>query len=276
VNFLDNAPRSCRASRDRLTWNATPREWARAGSDLYFRIYEWCDGITLALQVMSEVMDREAVESFLRGYAALLAAHRHPGADLRVSEAAGLAGFPPAPDRPLLRTGPDAVDAEQSALALCGHPAVRSARLEQGPRGLVAQVLASQPVTPSDLRGHALGAVADHAAARCPDWFEITGPGSLAASGDGRPVPPWPPRTAGEQALARAVACVNDLPMADGTAIDLSGSYAQAGGRALRLPAVLAALDGQGWDGAQLRDLAGLRPLGTIASRLRQRPGPAA
>jgi hypothetical protein len=72
------------------------------------------------------------------------------------------------------------------------------------------------------------------------------------------------------------VAGVNDLPAADGTAIDLSGSYTQAGGRALRLPAVLAALDSRGWDGAQLRDLAGLRPLGTIAGRLRPRPGPAA
>jgi hypothetical protein len=269
VNFLDNAPRSCRASRDRLTWNATPREWAGAGSDLYFRIYEWCDGITLALQAMDEVMDRDAVERFLRGYAGLLAAHRDPGADLRVSQAAGLAGFPPAPGRPLLRAGPDAVDPEQVALALGTHPAVRSARLEHGSRGLVAHVRADRAVTPAELRLHALGAVPDYPAARCPDWFEITGPGPLDGAGDGRPTPPWPPRTAAERALARAVAEVNGL-----AAVDLAASYGQAGGRALRLPAVLAALAGQGWAGTDLRDLAGPRPLGTIAGRLA--PGPAA
>jgi hypothetical protein len=65
------------------------------------------------------------------------------------------------------------------------------------------------------------------------------------------------------------VAEVNGL-----AAVDLAASYGQAGGRALRLPAVLAALAGQGWAGTDLRDLAGPRPLGTIAGRLA--PGPAA
>jgi hypothetical protein len=268
VNFLDNSRWSCRASRDRLTWNAAPAQWAKAGSDLYLRIYEWRDGITLALQVMDEVMDRDAVEQFLRGYARLLTVHRDPAADLRISQAAGLLGFAPPASGPMLRVGPDVVDPEQTGLMLNCHPAVRSSRLECTGQGLVAHVVTNRPVTPAVLRRTALGAVADHPAARCPDWFEITAPGEPPAAGDGRPVPPWPPRTAAEQALARAVATVNGLPP-----VDLAGSYCLAGGRVLRLPQVLAVLAGQGWDGAELRELASLRPLGTIASRLRRQPG---
>ena len=93
VNFLDNAPRSCAAKRDRLAWHADPVDWAKAGSDLYFRIYEWADGITLALQVLDEVMDRAAVEAFLRGYAQVIQLHEGGEVDLRASEVARLAGF---------------------------------------------------------------------------------------------------------------------------------------------------------------------------------------
>ena len=93
VNFLDNAPKSCRTKRERLAWHAAPTDWAKAGSDLYFRIYEWADGITLALQVLAEVMDRGAAEQFLRGYTRLVQAHHDPSVDLSVSEAAGLMEF---------------------------------------------------------------------------------------------------------------------------------------------------------------------------------------
>jgi len=268
LNFLDNSRWSCRASRDRLTWNPAPTQWAKAGSDLYLRIYEWRDGITLALQVMDEVMDRGAVERFLRGYARLLAAvAAGPAADLRVSQAASLPGFlPPAPG-PMLRIGLDAVDPRQTELALRSHPAVRSARLGCTGPGLVAHVVAGQPVTPAELRQAALGAVADYPAARCPDWFEVNCPGGPPAAGDGRPVPPWPLRTAAERALGEAVATVNQL-----SSVDLADSYCLAGGRVLRLPQVLAVLACQGWEGAELRELASLRPLWTIAGRLRRQP----
>lgn len=99
LNFLDNAPRSCRTRRDRYAVNAAPADWALAGSDSYLRVYEWADGITLALQALDAVMDAEAVEHFLRGYARLVEAHRDPGTDLRVSEAAALIGFTPPPPR---------------------------------------------------------------------------------------------------------------------------------------------------------------------------------
>ncbi|EWM18217.1 condensation domain-containing protein, partial [Kutzneria sp. 744] len=72
LNFLNYAPRSCRARRDRFVWNAEPVSWAKSGADTYFRVYEWCDGTTLALQAMADVMGRDDVERFLRGYAELL------------------------------------------------------------------------------------------------------------------------------------------------------------------------------------------------------------
>lgn len=113
LNFLDNAPRSCRAKRDRYAVNAGPADWAHAGSDSYLRVYEWADGITLALQALDAVMDAAAVERFLRGYARLVEAHRDPGTDLRVSEAAALIGFTPPPPR----TNPDAVDLTDAGTA---------------------------------------------------------------------------------------------------------------------------------------------------------------
>jgi hypothetical protein len=107
LNFLDNAPRSCHTKRDRYAVNAAPTDWARAGSDSYLRVYEWADGITLALQALDAVMDADAVEHFLRGYARLVEAHRDPGTDLRVSEAAALIGFTPAKPRTTAPTEPE-------------------------------------------------------------------------------------------------------------------------------------------------------------------------
>jgi len=195
LNFLDNAPRSCRTWRDRFVWNAAPAEWAAAGSDIYFRIYEWSDGITLALQALHEVMDRDAVELFLRGYARLLEAHRDAAADLRVSQAAELLGFPapsePSPDR-----------------AAGGRPAPQAS--------------------------------ADRVPAEA----------ALA-----------------ERALADAVAAANGLDD-----VDMSLTYVLAGGRALRLPHVLAVLRDQRWDGVDLRDLLGIRPLRAVAAMMRRTP----
>ena len=45
------------------------------------------------MQATAEIMDRDVVEQFLRGYARLLEAHRESGADLAVSQAAELIGF---------------------------------------------------------------------------------------------------------------------------------------------------------------------------------------
>ncbi len=266
LNFLNYAPRSCRTKRDRFVWNAEPADWAQSGVDSYFRIYEWCDGITLALQAMTEVMDRDAVEAFLRGYARLVEAHRQPGPDLRLSEAAELMGFTPPRPRPMLRVGTDAVDLDRTVAALRTHEAVVSLRLAHTERGLVAEVVADRPITPAQLRTHLLGAMHEQPAVRCPDWFQITDAQQRfpLVQGEGSPSAPLPVRAGAEQVLTSVVAEVNGLCQ-----VDPADSYCTAGGRALRLPRVLTALRAQGWDGVSIHELTSARPLRTLADRMR-------
>lgn len=265
LNFLDNAPRSCRTRRDRLAWNAAPTEWAQVGSDTYFRIYEWSDGITLALQAMAEVMDRETVEQFLRGYARLVEAHRDPSVDLRVSQAVELMDFAALAARPMLLVGPDVVDPERTEAAMRDFAGVVSGRLTSTERGLVADIVADRPIDLAQLRTHVLGAMHDQPAARCPDWFQVTDIDrrTPVVAGAGMPVPPAPARTTAERSLTSVVAAVNGL-----THVDPADSYAVAGGRALRLPQVMAALRELGWDGVSMRHLVSARPLRTLADRM--------
>jgi hypothetical protein len=65
------------------------------------------------------------------------------------------------------------------------------------------------------------------------------------------------------QAIAEVVRQVNGL--AD---VDLSDSYTLAGGRALRIPRVLALLSAHGWTGASVHHLTGPEPLRALAGRL--------
>lgn len=99
VNVLSYAPRSCGTARTRFAWNREPSAWARSGSDAYFRVYDWADGVTVALRAAGAVMAPDVVERFLRGYEELLVAHADPATDLRAGEIARLLGFP-APRRP--------------------------------------------------------------------------------------------------------------------------------------------------------------------------------
>ncbi|WP_328808789.1 condensation domain-containing protein [Nonomuraea montanisoli] len=79
------------------------------------------------------------------------------------------------------------------------------------------------------------------------------------------PLPAWDGGVGEEAArtLSAAVRLVNGLPR-----LDLSDSYTIAGGRALRIPRVLAELRERGWEGLTLRQLAGPVPLGVLAGRL--------
>jgi Condensation domain len=261
VNFLNYAPRSCGTRRERFTWKPDPADWARAGSDVYFRIYEWSDGVTLALQARAEVMDRDAVERFLRGYARVLEAHRDPGPGLTVSQAVDLIGFPPVPARTL--------DPEPTAAALCAHDAVCSARLETSAAGLVARVETTRPVTPAELRTHLLGAMYDVAGAQCPDWFRISDPQGRrpVVEGDGSPAGCPPPATEAEKVLLAVTAEANGLGQ-----VDPADSYVAAGGRVLRLPRVLSDLRELGWDGVSVNQLSSARPLRTLAERMTRSP----
>ncbi|MCP3760520.1 condensation domain-containing protein [Streptomyces sp. TBY4] len=276
LNFLSYAPRSCGTRRERFVWTTDQAAWARSGSDTYFRVYEWQDGITLALRSMDEVMDSAAVERFLRGYAELLRHHQDPAADLRVGEAARLLDFPAPPARRTMRTGPDRVDQDAVETLLAAHDRVRSARLRLEDGVLIADIEASGPVTPAALRAHVLGALDDTPAVRCPARFRITSPGGQTSVGGGLAAGDTlaeaeadPGTTAvqvpgeAERALVAAVARANGLGHADA-----AQCYTTAGGRALRAPRVVEALHAEGWRGLTAGQLAGTRPLRALAERM--------
>jgi hypothetical protein len=86
------------------------------------------------------------------------------------------------------------------------------------------------------------------------------------------PACPQPAKpTGGGQALAAAIAEVNGL-----ATVEPARNYVTAGGRVLRIPAVLDRLAAQGWTGLAVYDLAGGRPLAELAGRLVHRAEQAA
>lgn len=110
LNFLSYAPRSCGTRRERFTRNPPPNAWAQTGSDSYFRVYEWQDGVSISLQGSEAVLPAPALEAFLRSYARLIEVHRDATVDLRATEVAELAGFDLPETREQLWIGPDRVD----------------------------------------------------------------------------------------------------------------------------------------------------------------------
>ncbi|MEU8265847.1 condensation domain-containing protein [Sphaerisporangium sp. NPDC049002] len=275
LNFIKQQSRDSKARRTRFTWSPAPTGWAHHGGDTYFRVDEWRDAVVVTLNAVSTVMDADSMERFLRGYEAVIQAHDDPSADLRISDVARLAGFtppPPAGGR-MAGAGDDLVDLDLVEAVLALHPAVRAARVStDGTGGLVAHVVAGEPVTPARLRTHFLGHVYDHHPVRCPDRFQIvhqTPEGvRTEAEGDGRSAEPTSPMGEAEQTLAAVVGQVNGLGDAD-----LSASYTDAGGRALRIPRVLAVLADHGWQGIRVHELASARPLRALAGRLTPVPG---
>ncbi|HEX6498614.1 MAG TPA: condensation domain-containing protein [Micromonosporaceae bacterium] len=268
VNFLNYAPRSCGTRRLRFAWNAAPTAWAQGHSDTYFRVYEWQDGVTVALQAMDTVMRADDVERFLRGYEDLVSAHADAALDVRVSEVAARIGFgAPGADR-LVRVGHDLVDPQAVEAVLAAHPAVRVVEVGEPERGLVADVVADRPVSPGELRTHVLGAMYDHPSVRCPARFRVRY-GDASTEGDGVPHAVVEgdagsvATTDAEQALVAVVGKVNGLDD-----VDPSDSYPVAGGRALRAPRVVAELRAQGWGGLSVYQLNSARPLRTLAAGL--------
>ncbi|WP_353942653.1 condensation domain-containing protein [Streptomyces sp. HUAS MG91] len=97
LNFLNYAPRSCGTTRTRLVRNPDPEAWAQSGSDVYFRIHEWADGVTVALRAAGSVLPAEDIERFLRGYEELIVAHTDEAVDRPLSEITRVLDFPTAP-----------------------------------------------------------------------------------------------------------------------------------------------------------------------------------
>lgn len=189
INFLSHPDRPCGTRRDRFTSNAPPVAWAASGSDAYLQIREWRDGVTVALYASDAVLDSDAVERFLRGYADLITAHLDDAVDLPWHEAVARMGF------------------------------------------------------------------------TAPEGGGISAGVAVPASGSG-----GPPATAAEKALAAAIEEVNRV-----AGVDLADSYVTAGGRVLRIPRVLAAVETQGWTGLDPKALMGGQPLGALARTLTRR-----
>ncbi len=273
VNFLNYAPRTCGASRERYARNAVPAAWAESGTDTYFRVYEWQDGVTASLSALSEVMDAESVERFLRGYARLVEAHSDPAVDLTAGEAADLFEFERPPARRTVRVGPDVVDPEETAAVLRAHPAVREARVSDQGGKLVADVITHSPAIPGELRLHMNDLGHTRPGARCPDWFRVARASASAddppREGDGHDGPARAAATPAERALAEAVARAHAAAGGPGIeSIDLARSYAAVGGRVLCLPRVVHTLRELGWSGVGMNELTSIRPLFSLAADL--------
>ena len=286
LNFINQAQLRCRARNTRFAWNPRPTAWARSGTGVYFRIYEWQDAVVLTLNAVATAIRADSMEPFLRGYEAVLRAHDEPSVDLRVSEVAAMIAFPTPTPTPTPMPTPTPASApaglvigsggvvhpDRVAAVLESHPSVRAAHGSVAEADLVAHVVADRPVTPAQLRTHFLGQMYDHGPVRCPDRFRIydraAGPGGWDAltpvvEGDGRDRERAPATGAAEQALAAAVQLANGLGE-----ISMSDSYTVAGGRVLRIPQVLARLRDAGWVGVTVYQLASARPLGALADRL--------
>ncbi|MEV7966986.1 condensation domain-containing protein [Sphaerisporangium sp. NPDC088356] len=97
-----------------------------------------------------------------------------------------------------------------------------------------------------------------------PAGDDLAGLGRIEAAGDeAAGDEAATPMGEAERILAAVVRQVNGLDD-----VDLSGSYTAAGGRALRIPGVLAALAGHGWEGISVHQLTSARPLRALAARL--------
>ncbi|MFJ4408903.1 condensation domain-containing protein [Streptomyces sp. NPDC088910] len=254
VNFLNHGTKSCGTRKERLLRTPEPTAWALSETDTYLRVGEWDDGVTVGLNARADVMDAAAVEHFLRGYGRLLEAHRDAAVDLRLDEAAALFDFTAPAPRRLARLGPDAVDLDATERVLLAHPAVRSARVSVEDGRLLAEVTTERPLDERELRLHCLDTGSALPGARRPDLFRVTaGEGARAARTE----------AVAADALAAVVAEVNGL-----AAVDLDASYTVAGGRMLRAPRVLTELRARGWEGADLNQLGGTRPLSGLAHGL--------
>ncbi|MGX7825900.1 condensation domain-containing protein [Actinokineospora sp. 24-640] len=252
LNLIGETWRETRARRTTLVRKPAPTGWAGAGTDTFVRLHEWRDALGITLSVRAELMDTDAVDTFLRTFEQVVVEHER-GADPRVSE---LAARFPAPARALATVAGDPVDLDLVADILRAHPGVDAASVSVVDGELVAD--APGRASADELRAHVMARLDTAGAVRCPTRFRA-GPDRRAAA-----------PTAAELELAAAVATANAL-----SEVDLSTDYTSAGGRVLRVPRVLDALAARGWTGLRPRELASPVPLRALAARLTTGPRPA-
>jgi hypothetical protein len=285
-NYLSHAPATCGARRTTFIRNPTPRHWAERGDDAYFGVYEYRDGVVVALSAQATVMAADDVERLLRGFETLLCRQADSTGDLRLSDVAQIVGGPRDPG-PL--PGWVTVDGTRLSLTsieecLAELPAVDLARVfrteSTAGRAELHAYLATrdETLTASALRRHLLDWMPDVPGVACPHRFQIHAgaPGDvddiaawrslrLIDAGPGTSPPDIDPHNEQEKALHDAVCQANSLDR-----VSLAASYVAGGGRVLNAPLVQERLLRFGWTGAELAELAGARPLLGVAARLRR------
>ncbi|MFD8339072.1 condensation domain-containing protein [Streptomyces solisilvae] len=279
-NYLSYAPLRRGITEAALTWHDPI--WSSLPEDMYFRGHEWRDCVELKLNARSDVMSRADIEGFLKGMERLLDQQAWSSRDVSVSEAVAQGPFPPRyagrDDWAFVDGG--WVSLTQTEACLAEHPLVAQAHVRVTERngtsaleGYVATVDAGRVPDPAELRTFFLGRMSARPAARCPQMFRVcSGRPSeprdsqawrdvpVLAHGDGRSDRHVEPATAAQRALLEAVQWAHP-----GLRVSMADCYAVAGGRFLRIPAVLERLREQGWAAPALYDVAGATPLQYLA-----------
>lgn len=179
----------------------------------------------------------------------------------------------------LCRCGSDMVDVAAIGAALEADSVVMAAAVFVDRDRLVGfAVPTEEGVTPEDLRRRLYESMPDVSSLRAPDWLVLCASppadrSNLSAwracgvlgEGSGWPLPPLPPGTAAEVAVARALA--ESHPGVEEESVDVGSPYLVAGGRFERLPEFLRRLDGLGYRGASADEFLGWRSLAGVMSR---------
>jgi hypothetical protein len=273
-NYLSYAPAACGVRRTRFSWNQPPLNWALQDDDLYFRVYEYRDGIVVAINVGSTVMSGDEVGAFLRGFEKLLVEQADSAGELVVSDLPDMLGFTRRRRAlPVIDHAP--VDTAEITRCLAAHPEVSAAATFLTGNTVTAHV-ATGSLTPADLRTYLLGRMYGDPGVRVPHEFVLysSAPDRPDEAGAWRALPSriagtgalagdHPPGNDSEKALFGAVRAANRLDD-----FSMAHSYVGAGGRVLNIPIVQEILREQGWTPARLRELASALPLREIASRM--------
>lgn len=189
-NFINRSTTVSGLKRSVFLRNSPPVHWAQLGDDAHFRLYERRDCAVATLNVLTSIMSAGDIESFLRGFEAILVKQATESPELMLRE--------------LL------------------------------PVGVAGPVAA--------LRESAIGVLGHEGGSGAPDIV---------------------PRTAAEAALVEAFQRANGQHPAS-----LARCYVDAGGKLIRAPRVLELLDGDGWSGLRLLELAGPVPLVSAARNM--------
>lgn len=276
--FDDDPGRVADLPADRVAWDAllATSEYttvvippAQRGYELHIVATPTADGLAAQATGSDAVFTERALRRLLRAVEVTLVGLVLDGDVAMSTIGSVLADSRVRPGEEWAHTDHTRVNLRVVEQILCAHPAVRSARVSVGGSGLVARVEAAGPdLTPVSLRRAVMSRLDRHAAARCPDRFEIHLDGRPIAQGNGRPTLPLKPVGVAEQALHRAVMVANDLSV-----LSMGDNYVTAGGRLDRAPRVNDLLAAAGFTSLSYEDYSRPWDLTGLASVLTRQTG---